>query len=108
MLCTRENSVVFNSLDVIYCAFVKILMVTTHEKKHIWYLREKSKIYFLSYTFYRLHAVYHPLKKEVLKMQKKIFLANPNNFGSKKFVTFYEIALSHWMFSFTNKKVMSV
>ena len=30
----------------------------------------------------------HPLKKEVLKMQKRIFLGNPNNFGTKIFVTF--------------------
>ena len=29
-----------------------------------------------------------PLKKEVLKMQKGKILANPNNFGTKIFVTF--------------------
>ena len=46
-----------------------------------------KKVNFL-YTFDRLHAMSHPLKKEVLKMQKQNILVNPNNFGAKIFVTF--------------------
>ena len=66
-----ENADVFNSRDKIY-------LVLTKEMNFL----------FLLY-FYRLHAMSHPLKKEVLKMQKRKILANPNNFGTKIFVTFY-------------------
>ena len=70
MQSTRENSDVANSRDEIYLAFT-----------------EKIKFSFY-YIFYRLHAMSHLLKKEVLKMQKRNFLINPNNFGTKIFVTF--------------------
>ena len=74
---TNEHFDVFNSRDEIYLVFT-----------------EKSKVPFLFYTFYRLHVMSHPLKKAVLKMQKKKpqknekKLANPNNFGIKMLVTF--------------------
>ena len=61
----------------------EILMFSTHE-----IFTKKKLIFFLFYTFYKLHAVSHPLNKEVLKMQKRKVLVNPNNFGTKIFVTF--------------------
>ena len=67
-----ENSNVFNSQDEIYLGFT-----------------EKKYIFFLFYTFYRPQAMSRPLKNEVLKIQKRTFLANPNNFGTKIFVTLY-------------------
>ena len=62
---TSENSDVFNSRDEIFGIY-----------------RKKVNFLFI-YTFYRLHAMSHPLKKEVLKMQRRTILANPNNFGIK-------------------------
>ena len=35
------------------------------------------------YTVYWLHAMSHPLKKEVLKVKKRKCLANTNNFSTK-------------------------
>ena len=64
----HENSDVFNTLDEIYLIF--------------------KKIFCLFYTVYSVHAMSHPLKKEVLKMQKQKILANLNNFGTKIFITF--------------------
>ena len=43
--------------------------------------KHRSIVFFLFYTFYRLHAKFRPLKKEVLKMQNRIVLENPNDFG---------------------------
>ena len=65
-------------------ARVKILMFSTHEMKYILYLPEKI-LFFFFYTFYRLriHAMSHPLKKGVLKMQKRKQLANPNTYVTK-------------------------
>ena len=57
----------------------------THEMKYVWYLPKKVKFLFF-YTFYRQMS--HPLNKEVLKMTERNILANPNNFGTKIFVTF--------------------
>ena len=68
---TSEYSDIFNSRDEIYLVFTK-----------------KSIFFFLSYAFDRQHAMSHPLKMEVLTMQKQICLANLNNFGTKIFVTF--------------------
>ena len=85
---TRESSDVFSSRDEIYLVFT-----------------EKMYFFFLFNTFYRLHAMSHSLKKEVLKMQKRNILANTNNFGNKIFATFY---LRKCILSFTNKKVMGV
>ena len=66
---TNEDSDVFNSRDEIY----------------IWYLPKKSIFFYLiGYMLY----VRHPLKKEVLNMQKRKFLAKPNNFDTQMFVTF--------------------
>ena len=62
-------------------------MFSTQEMKYSWYLPKKVT-FSLFCTFYRLHTMSHPLKKEVLKMQKRTFLANPNNLGTKIFVTF--------------------
>ena len=64
---TSENSNVFNARDGIYLVFT--------EKKNLFIL-----------YFYSLHAMSHPLKKGVLKMQKRKLLATPNNFGTKIFV----------------------
>ena len=72
MRSTSENSDVFNSRDEIY----------------IFRIYQKKQIIFLTYTFYRLHAMSRLLKKEVLKLQKGNILENPNNFGTKIFVTF--------------------
>ena len=70
--CTSENSDVFNSRDEIYLVFNK-----------------KSKFSFCFILFIgNIHTMSHPLKKEVLKMQKRKCLVNPNKFGTKIFVTF--------------------
>ena len=60
-------------------ARVKILMFSTYKMKYIWYLPKKRK-----FSFYFVHFISYQLKKEVLNMQKRNFLANPNNFGTKK------------------------
>ena len=86
MRSTNENSYVFNSRDEIYLAFT-----------------EKGKFSFFFYTFYRLHAMSRPLKKELLKMQTQINLDPKYLSRSNK-----ENAYVHLMFSFTNKKVMGV
>ena len=67
---TSENSDVFNSRDEICLVFT-----------------DKEVNFLLFLTFYRLHAMSRPLKKEVLKKQKRKILANQNNFGTKIFVT---------------------
>ena len=67
-----ENSGVFNSRDE------KILAFTT----------KKVNFIFILYFLYRLHAISHTLKKKVMKMKNRKFLANPNKFGTKIFVTF--------------------
>ena len=69
---TSENSDVFNLRDEINLVFT--------EKKNLFIL-----------YFHGLQAtciMSCSLKKEVLKMQKQFFLANPNNFGTRIFVTF--------------------
>ena len=71
VLRTRKNSDVFNSRAEIYLVFT-----------------EKKVYFLLTYTCYRLHALSHPLKDGVLKMQKHKILANPNIFGTKVFFTF--------------------
>ena len=67
MRSTCESSGVFNSRDEIYLVFT-----------------EKGSIFFLFYTF----IGYMQCLKGGAKMQKTIFLANPNSFGTKIFVTF--------------------
>ena len=52
---TSENSDVFNSRDEISSVFAE----------------KKKQILFL---FYRLHSMSHPLKREVLKMQKRKYI----------------------------------
>ena len=67
---TREITDVFNSQDETDLVFTE------------------EKVNFLFSYFYRLHAMSHQLKKEVLKMQNRNFLANLNNFDTTIFVTF--------------------
>ena len=70
MLRTCENSDVFNTLDNVYLVFTKNGKFSPYFKLFIGYMQ------------------CCPLKKEVLKMQKRKILANPNKFGTKIFVTF--------------------
>ena len=65
------------------CLTSEILMLSTHEMKYIWYLPKKCK-----FSFYFILYIGYITEMEVLKMQKQFFLANPNNFGTKIFVTF--------------------
>ena len=67
---TCKNSDVFNSLDEIYLVITK-----------------KVNFLFILY-FYRLHAMSHPLKDNVLNIKKRKILANQNNFGTKIFARF--------------------
>ena len=43
-------------------------MFSTHDIKYIWYL-QKSFLFIL--YFYKLHAMSHPMKMEVLKMKNE-------------------------------------
>ena len=61
-----ENSDVFNSREEIYLVFTK-----------------KSK-----FSFYFILFIGYMQCLTVLKMQKRNFLANPNNFGTKILVPF--------------------
>ena len=72
VLCTRENSDVLNSQDDIYLVFTK----------------KNVNVLFILYFIQATCNVQPNEKKEVLKMQKRTFLANPNNFGTRMFVTF--------------------
>ena len=67
--CLQFVIVVFP--DHTHLLFLKILLFSTHKMNFIWHLQKKNSFFFfLFYTFYRLHAMSHPLKKEVLKKQK--------------------------------------
>ena len=65
---TSENYDVFNSLNEIYLVFTE---------------KGKFSFYFLLFIDYMQCLT---KKKEVLKMQNRKFLANPNNFDTKIFV----------------------
>ena len=59
---TSENSDVFNSRD-------EVSLVFAEKKKQILFL------------FYRLHAMSHPLKRELLKMQKRKYITTLDVFA---------------------------
>ena len=66
----------------------EIMMFSTHEMKHIWYLPKKS--IFSSFLYFLLATcnVSTTEKGGAENAKKRKKLANPNNFGTKIFVTF--------------------
>ena len=65
------------------CHMSEILMLSTHEMKYIWFLPPKKSKFSFNFILYIGYMI------TSAENAKTIFLlANPNNFGTKIFVTF--------------------